>query len=123
MKRKAELGPILRALKSEFAEVLRLDQRDHFAPVSSILADTVSSRDLPESKRDDKEIKALRDLYVEMKNTYDALPNGYDQLPKRREDYGLRFKAAVEKMELNLGIDPKRRYAQSSTIVKIFAKK
>ena len=78
-------------------------------------ASTLSSRDLADTHRGDKDIQALLDLYIEMKGTFDAPPNTLDQIRARRKDYGDRFNSITERLKLKLGIDPKGRYDQSIT--------
>jgi V8-like Glu-specific endopeptidase len=120
IKQKRELVPILRAARSEFGELLATDRRIHFDPVADIFAKTVSSHDLDETHRGDADVQALRDLYLEMKGTFDT-PN-FETFSKKREEFKIRFNAISERLKLKLGIDPKSRYGQSRTLVKLLSR-
>lgn len=117
--RKQELMPIMRNARSQFSGFLDTDRKAHFDPIADIFASTLSSRDLADTHRGDKDIQALRDLYIEMKGTFDAPPNTLDQIRARRKDYGDRFNSITERLKLKLGIDPKGRYGQSITLNKL----
>ena len=117
--RKQELTPIMRNARSQFSGFLDSDRKTHFDPIADIFASTLSSRDLADTHRGDKDIQALLDLYIEMKGTFDAPPNTLDQIRARRKDYGDRFNSITERLKLKLGIDPKGRYDQSITLNKL----
>lgn len=120
--RKQELTPILRSAKSQYGGLLEADRQAHFEPIADIFASTLSNRDLADTHRGDKDIQALRDLYIEMKGTFDAPPGTLEQMRARRKDYGDRFNAIAERLKLKLGIDPKGRYGQSITLNKLGAR-
>jgi serine protease Do len=118
-KKKSNLGALMRTIQEDWGKLLLADRRIHFDPVAGVFANTVNSRALPEHRRGDKDVQLLRDLYIEMKGTFDSPPDTLETFSTRRKDYGDRFNALAERIKLNLGVDPKKRYPSSQTLVKL----
>lgn len=107
--------PYMRGARGELAKLLSADQEMHFNPVADVFGSTLSNRDLSDTHRNDREIQALLDLYIEMKRTFDTPPD-LAEFSRCRKDYAGRLQTVTERLRLKLGIDPKGRYAQSVTL-------
>jgi S1-C subfamily serine protease len=118
LKKKSD-SSVIRSAWSKLASLLEADRGLHFDPVADIFAKTISSHDLPSTSQGDRDILALRDLYIEMKNTFDMPDININTLAERRKDYGERLNKVTERLKLKLGIDPKGRYLHSKVIVSL----